>query len=104
VIEFDNSQEEEGWVSDHEKKIGRGNLARNDGYPHWNYFGLGGVAAGVAPLVASDGRSAASAQRSRSISSSQERMGVAVVAHRHYCAIRPPPKLHTLTNGPDIRH
>ena len=43
-------------MTDHEKKIGNRNLARNDGYPHWNYFGLGGVAAGVAPLVVTDGR------------------------------------------------
>lgn len=45
-----------GTMTDNEKKIGNGNLARNDGYPHWNYFGLGGVAAGVAPLVVTDGR------------------------------------------------
>ena len=45
-----------GTMTDNEKKIRNGNLARNDGYPHWNYFGLGGVAAGVAPLVVTDGR------------------------------------------------
>ena len=45
-------------MTDHEKKIGNRNLARNDGYPHRNYFGLSGVAAGVAPLVVTDGRPA----------------------------------------------
>jgi hypothetical protein len=45
-----------GTMTDHEKKIGNRNLARNDGYPHRNYFDLSGVAAGVAPLVATDGR------------------------------------------------
>ena len=45
-----------GTMTDHEKKIGNRNLARNDGYPHRHYFGLSGVAAGIAPLVATDGR------------------------------------------------